>query len=169
MRSKMSVGGHPIHPMLVALPIGLIVWTLVADLIYAVSGRVLWYDIAYWSGVAGVITGLAAALPGVGDYALLPLSPQVRRLATAHMALNVLAIALLAIAAFLMADYRAASGGAWIAVLALHAIVNALIAASGWLGGELVYRHRLAVEEAPTRGQDAEAPVEWPEHAQTRP
>ena len=48
MKSKFAIAGHPIHPALVALPIGLIIWTLVADIVYLASDKDhMWYDIAF--------------------------------------------------------------------------------------------------------------------------
>ena len=41
MRSRFSIGGHPLHPILVSLPIGLFVWALVADVIYLAGGRLV--------------------------------------------------------------------------------------------------------------------------------
>ncbi|WP_185245204.1 DUF2231 domain-containing protein [Citrifermentans bremense] len=63
MISKASVAKHPIHPMLVPLPIGLWIFSLVCDLIYEGSGDLLWHNMAHYSLAGGVIGGLLAALP----------------------------------------------------------------------------------------------------------
>ena len=69
MRSKFAIAGHPIHPMLVAIPIGLFAWTLVSDIVYLGSDHDhMWYNIAFWSGIAAIVSALVAALPGFGDY-----------------------------------------------------------------------------------------------------
>ena len=53
MRSKFSLAGHPFHPMLVAIPIGLFAWAFVSDIVYIASDKGhMWYDIAFWSGIA---------------------------------------------------------------------------------------------------------------------
>ena len=94
MRSKFSITGHPLHPMLVALPIGLFTWTLVADIVYAASGRTHeWYSIAFWSGIAAIVTALVAALPGFGDYFTMAVNSDARVMATAYMALNLTVVA----------------------------------------------------------------------------
>lgn len=146
MRSKMSVLGHPLHPMLVALPIGLFGWTLVADIVYAGSGRTHeWYSIAFWSGIAAIVTALLAALPGFGDYLTMAVHSDARGMATAHMLLNLSVVALFFVAMLLMLNDGALSGGRQAAVLVLHAIGAGLLLLSGWLGGELVFRHHLAM------------------------
>ena len=48
MKSKISIAGHPLHPLLIALLIGLFVWTFVSGIIYlAASHNPLWYDISF--------------------------------------------------------------------------------------------------------------------------
>ena len=64
MRSKFAIMGHPLHPMLVTLPIGLFLWAFVADIVYiARDHEHMWYSIAFWSGIAAWVTALVAALP----------------------------------------------------------------------------------------------------------
>jgi uncharacterized membrane protein len=159
MKSKFAIAGHPLHPALVALPIGLFVWTFICDIIYmATSLDTLWYEIAFWTGIAAIVTGLLAALPGFGDYFTLAQHTDARGIATAHMLLNLITVLLFLIAAILMANLAAATGGRLMAVFVLHLLGVGLLALSGWLGGEMVYRHHLA-----TIPEDAE--MERAEHA----
>ncbi len=146
MRSKFSITGHPLHPMLVALPIGLFAWTLVADIVYAGSGRTHeWYSIAFWSGIAAIVTALVAALPGFGDYFTMAVNSDARGMATAHMGLNLTVVALFFVAMLMMLADGATGGGRQAVVLVLHAIGVGLLLMSGWLGGEMVFRHHLAM------------------------
>jgi uncharacterized membrane protein len=147
MRSKFAIAGHPLHPLLVALPIGLIVWTLVADIVYATDrlARPEWYDIAFWSGIAAIVTALLAALPGFGDYFTMASKSDARGIATAHMGLNLSVVALYIAAMVLMLDNGAIEGGRLTAVIVLHAVGVGLLTLSGWLGGEMVFRHHLAM------------------------
>ncbi len=146
MRSRMSILGHPLHPMLIALPIGLFAWTLVADIVYAGSGRTHeWYSIAFWSGIAAIVTALLAALPGFGDYFTMAVHSDARGMATAHMLLNLSVVVLFLVAMLLMLGDGALRGGRQATVLVLHAVGVGLLLLSGWLGGEMVYRHHLAV------------------------
>jgi uncharacterized membrane protein len=146
MRSKFAVAGHPIHPMLVAIPVGLFAWALISDIVYMATDKDhMWYDIAFWTGIAAWISALVAALPGLGDYLAVALRTDAAMMATAHMVLNVTVVALYFIAMLLMLDDGALAGGRLSAVIALHAIGVGLLLLSGWLGGEMVFRHHLGM------------------------
>jgi uncharacterized membrane protein len=145
MRSRFSIRGHPLHPLLVAAPIGLFVWAFAADVIYVVSDNQTWYDISLWSGIAAIVTALVAAAPGFGDYLTMAVHSDSRFIATAHMALNIATVVLFGVAAGFQVDSGAISGSNLTAVVALHGVGVAMLAVSGALGGELVYRHHLAM------------------------
>jgi len=146
MRSRFAIDDHPIHPMLVALPIGLFTWAVVCDIVYLATDRdKLWYDMAFWAGIGGIITGLIAALPGIGDLWTMARHTDARAMTIAHGVLNVAVVALFFIAMLLMLDDGATSGGALSAVFVLHLVGLGLLGLSGWLGGEMVYRHHLGM------------------------
>ena len=145
MRSKFAIAGHPLHPALVSLPIGLFIWTLIASIVFAAGGGRFWYDIAFWTGFAAWISALVAALPGFGDFLTLARGSDAQSMALVHMALNLSVVALYIVAWALMLNAGATSGGKQIAVIVLQAVGTGLLALSGWLGGELVYRHHLAM------------------------
>src|SRR5947207_14661636 len=72
MASRASIGGHPIHPMLIPFPIGLLVFSFIADLIFLWSRNPIWKDyIAFYTMLAGIIGAAAAAIPGLVDWATL--------------------------------------------------------------------------------------------------
>lgn len=146
MRSKAALAGHPLHPMLVPIPIGLFVWTLVADIVYLATDKdQLWYDIAFWSGIAAWISALVAALPGIADLLAVALKTTARQIALIHMGLNVTVVALYFVAMLLMLDDGALDGSELVLVVILHAIGSGLLLVSGWLGGEMSYRHHLGM------------------------
>lgn len=146
MRSKFSIYGHPLHPLLVALPIGLFVWTFAADIIYIASDKDhKWYDISLWSGAAAVVTALVAALPGFGDYFTIGIRSQARVMGAAHMLLNLTIVGLFAVALLMMIDNNAVDGTNLAIVVILHALGIGLLTISGILGGEMTFRHHLAV------------------------
>jgi uncharacterized membrane protein len=148
MRSTFRILGHPIHPMLIPLPIGLFTWALVADIIFLTTDLAVWYEISRWSGAAGVITGLLAALPGLGDFLTIPMRGKARASAIAHMLLNLIIVAAFAIAGYFMFFTDATDGIALVIVVALHAAGVGLLLISGWLGGELVYHYHIGMEPA---------------------
>lgn len=146
MRSKFAIMGHPIHPALVAVPIGLFGWALVSDFIYLGTGKEqMWYDIAFWTGIAAWCSGLIAALPGFGDYFTIGINSDARAMGFMHMLLNLTVVALFFVATLLMLDNNAIDGGQFTAVLVLHIVGVGLLALSGWLGGEMVFRHHLGM------------------------
>src|SRR5436190_18635559 len=105
MRSKFSIAGHPIHPMLVAIPIGLFAWALVSDIVYLAQDKDhMWYSIAFWTGIAAIASALVAALPGFGDYFTVGIKSDARRIGLAHMLINLTIVALYFVAMLLMLD-----------------------------------------------------------------
>jgi uncharacterized membrane protein len=135
MRSRFSIAGHPLHPVLVALPIGLFAWTLVSDIVYLAQDKdKFWYDMAFWTGIAAIVTALLAALPGFGDYLTIAARSDARVMATAHMLLNLCVVGLYVVAMVLMRDAGALDGGRLTAVVALHAAGIGILLLSGWLG-----------------------------------
>ena len=146
MRSKMAIAGHPIHPALVALPIGLLSWALIANIIYAFTDHDLTrYDIAQYSSIAGIIAGLAAAVPGIVDYVTIGKDSDARDMGIMHGVLNVTVLVLFAVAFGLMLDRNADGGGMLTVVIILQALAVGLLAISGWIGGEMVFRKHLGV------------------------
>ena len=139
--SRASVAKHPIHPMLVVFPLGLWITALAFDIVEAATGNPMWRTLAFWNIVAGIIGALVAAIPGLVDY--FTLDGRVGRLATWHMVVNLGAVALFVVNAFVRVRVDAAS--AW--PLTLSAVGIIVLIVGGWLGGELVYVERMGVEE----------------------
>ncbi len=143
MGSPASIRNHPIHPMLVAFPIALWIFSLVCDVIYhAGSNNVFWKGVAFYTMVAGVVGALLAAVPGFIDYLSLR-DRRVKRIATTHMTLNLIVVALFLFN--LGIRYNASPENEFFGVV-LSVIAIAILAVSGWLGGSLVYVHGVAVE-----------------------
>ena len=141
MRTPASIAGHPVHPMLVPIPIGLWVFSLVCDLIQ-VSGSTnpAWSIVALYTMGGGIVGALLAAVPGLID--LLSLPPGPRRTALTHMMINLTVVALYAINFWLRLGSPGQPGNlVWLSVIAI-----ALLAVSGWLGGKLVYVLGIAVQ-----------------------
>jgi uncharacterized membrane protein len=142
MRTPASIAGHPIHPMLIPIPIGLWLFSLVADLValWSASPQV-WSAVAFYTMVGGIVGALAAAVPGVIDLLSLKERP-VRRTAVIHMSLNLSIVALFAVNAWLRYTGAVASSVA----LGLSLVAVALLVVSGWLGGKMVYQGGVGVD-----------------------
>jgi uncharacterized membrane protein len=142
MRTPASVAKHPIHPMLVPIPIGLWIFSFVCDLTFVLgSGVSLWFTLSFWTMIGGLVGALVAAVPGFID--MLSLTAQPKRLALTHMALNATIILLYAINIGTRIQGASIAG----APLILSVVGIVLLAVSGWLGGQMVYVHRVGVEE----------------------
>ena len=68
MTTCVTVGGHPLHPMLVTLPIGLWVFSLVCDFVFVSNGDTRWETTAYFTLGGGIAGALLAAIPGSARY-----------------------------------------------------------------------------------------------------
>jgi uncharacterized membrane protein len=144
--------------MLVAFPIGLFAWALIANVVYAASDSDrTWYEISYWSSIAGIIGGLVAAIPGAVDGMTIGRESEARSKAMLHATLNVVVIGLFLGAVLLMRDNGAVSGSDMSMAIALQAIAVGLLVLSGWIGGEMVFRHHLGVvpEDADVAEQES--------------
>ena len=137
MRTPASIAGHPIHPMLVPLPIGMWVLSLACDIIAAfVADPTNWKIVALYAMIGGIIGALLAAVFGLVD--LLSLPAGIRPTALAHMGINLTVVVLFVIDAWLRVS---GSDPVWLSVVAIL-----LLLVSGWLGGKMVYRLGVAVD-----------------------
>lgn len=148
MASPASLGGHPVHPMLIPFPLALWFFSLVADVIYLWRGNPVWRDwIAFYTLLGGIIGGVLAAVPGFIDWLSLK-DREVVKIANWHARLNVIAL-LIFVASFYLRTTSGAGlvGGSHTIPFVLSVVGVILITISGWLGGEMVFRHGVAVDE----------------------
>lgn len=139
--------GHPIHPALVSLPIGAFVLSVGADIAsFFVSDPGTFVTMGFWTIVVGVAGALFAGVFGLMDLAAIPRGTKAFQVGVTHLVLNVAVIALFAVNLLVRPD-----SGAAIAVgagpLAISLVALALLAAAGWLGGELAYRYGVRVAD----------------------
>jgi uncharacterized membrane protein len=99
MRTPASLAKHPIHPMLVVFPIGLWIFSLVCDLIgMGVATTGVWFTVALYTMVGGLIGALAAAVPGLIDLLYYKGgAPPVKKIALTHMTINLIVVVLYAV------------------------------------------------------------------------
>ena len=141
MSSPASVRKHPLHPMLVAIPIGLWVFALVCDVVAAAGATGPGRTVAFYCVVGGIVGAVIAAVPGLIDYFSID-EMKMRRIATFHMLVNVGALAIFVINLW----SRLALPSTSLSPLILSVIGVVGIGIGGWLGGEMVYVKGMAVE-----------------------
>ncbi|MEV0428434.1 DUF2231 domain-containing protein [Micromonospora sp. NPDC050495] len=141
--------GHPLHPALVAVPIGAWVASFAFDLATRfVPGSPDLADGARWLIGLGVVGALAAALVGFLDLFAIPTGTRAFRTALAHMAIN------LAVTGGYAVNFALRDGGPpGAGPLALSAVGLAGLAVGGYLGGELAYRYGVRVADERTQAQ----------------
>ena len=153
MSSPASIKKHPVHPMLVAFPIGLWVFALVCYVVYAASGNGVWQTVATYCVAGGIVGAILAAVPGLIDYFSID-EAEMKRIANLHLAVNLGAVAIFSINLWLRfrlpADSHLPPGLSVVGVLA--------ICLGGWLGGEMVYVKGMAVEAVEKLAKKVEEP-----------
>lgn len=144
MESKVKFAGHPVHPMLIVFPLGLLATAVIFDIIYLVSGNTQWTVVAYYMIGAGIIGGLAAAVFGWLDWFGIPSGTRAKRIGLWHGLGNVIVVGLFILSWLLRRDDPAMPPTGAI-VAGLGGVILALI--TGWLGGELVDRLAVGVDD----------------------
>ena len=145
MESKAMLLGHPIHPMLIVLPLGLFIGAVVFDGLYLWTGTSTFAAVAFWNIAGGVVGGLLAAVFGIVDWYGIPRGTRAKRIGLLHGASNVAVVAAFAMVWLMRrnaVDTTPTAGFFLIEAVAL--LVGAI---AGWLGGELVDRMAVGVHE----------------------
>jgi nitrite reductase/ring-hydroxylating ferredoxin subunit/uncharacterized membrane protein len=144
MRSRASIQSHPIHPMLVAFPIGLWVVSFILDVIGKVRGDGSFWAAGFYLVIGGCIGAALAAVPGLIDlFSVVPPHSSARDRGYIHGGLNVLALIAFIVVAARRGDATTMPDGISLAI-SIGGII--LIGISGWLGGTLVYRNQIGVD-----------------------
>jgi uncharacterized membrane protein len=143
MESRIKILGHPLHPMLIVFPLGLLGMAAIFDLIQIARGG-RWSEVAYWMIGAGVITGLLAAIPGAVDWLAIRSGTRAKEIGLWHGLGNVTVVLLFAGSWFLRRPNAAEPSGE---ALMLSFLGFAIALITGWLGGELVDRLGVGVDE----------------------
>ena len=162
MRSHVRLLGHSVHQTLVVFPLGVLGTAVIFDLVDLATGTGAFTVAAYWMTVAGVLGGLAAAPFGFVDWLHVPRGTRAKRVGAWHGGGNLLVLTLFAVSWLLRkpeSDVPAVS-----LALALGGAALALVTA--WLGGELVSRLGVGVDEH--AGVDASSSLD-PDEASDAP
>ena len=145
METRVKLFGHPIHPMLIVLPLGLFSIAVLFDLVYLVTGAPEFAEVAFWNIAVGILGGLAAALFGLIDWLGIPAGTRAKRIGLWHGLGNLVIVLLFIVSWFMRLGNHAYAPDVLPFLLGAVAVGLALVTA--WLGGELVYRLRVGVDD----------------------
>jgi uncharacterized membrane protein len=149
MKSRAAIAGHPLHPILVTLPIGLWVFSLVCDIVYHAGwGDDSWKKAALYCLAGGLVFAFPAILTGLIDYGIVR-DPKARTVATFHLILNLLVLPFMAVSVGLRWEELGKTYYLLPVIISGTGVV--LLGVSGWLGGELVSRFHISVHEETPR------------------
>jgi len=141
MASPASIKKHPIHPILVAIPIGLWTFALACDLASAFGAAGQWATLSFYSIAGGIVGAILAAVPGLIDYLSIR-EPEMKKIAVTHLLVNVGGLVVFGINLWLRLHVQPQSR----VPLLLSIMGICLVGFGGWLGGEMVYVKGMAVE-----------------------
>jgi uncharacterized membrane protein len=153
MESSAKAAGHPIHQQLIVFPLGLLATAVVFDVLWLITDNQGFPTASYYMIAAGVLGGLLAAVFGTIDYLAVPTGTRARRIGALHGVGNVVVVLLFAVSWLLRGDEPGFAPTTLAFVLALLGALLATV--TGWLGGELVDRLGVGVDD--DAGLDAPA------------
>jgi uncharacterized membrane protein len=152
MESRAKLFGHPIHPMLIVFPLGLLATGVIFDILFLAADNTNFSIASFWMITAGIFGGLLAAVFGLIDWLAIPNGTRAKSVGLWHGAGNVVIVVLFAISWLLRRDAPDYTPSTLAFILELAGSGLAVI--TGWLGGELVYRLRVGVDH----GANLDAP-----------
>jgi uncharacterized membrane protein len=153
VRARATLFGHSIHQMLVVFPMGLLITSLIFDILRGITGHGTWSHAAFWMIAAGGIGGLGAGLFGFIDWLGIPNGTRAKSLGFTHGVLNLFVIGLFLVSWLLRTPSARMETPSALAII-FSAVGVAVLLVSGWLGGELVDRLGIGVD----RGAHPDAP-----------
>lgn len=145
MESKTKLFGHAVHPMLIVFPLGLLATSFVFDILSFAMSEPLFGTVSYWMITAGLIGGVLAAVFGLIDWLNIPKGTRAHQIGQWHGLGNLVVVALFALSWFLRREDSASIPSTMAFVASLAAVALSLVTA--WLGGELVERLRVGVDD----------------------
>jgi uncharacterized membrane protein len=141
-RSTARIAGHPLHPMLVPIPITCFIGTLITDIVYAQTANMLWSDMSDWLLTAGLIVSIFVVITGLIDF-LGDRRVRALRQVWIHGLGNGLALILAIWNGFV--HTRDAYTSVVPTGLVLSSLVVLILLFTTWYGWDMVYRHGVGV------------------------
>ena len=149
MESRAKLLGHSIHQMLVVIPLGMFIGAVVFDGLYLWTGYSTLASAAYWNVVVGIAGGLLAAVFGLIDWLAIPAGTRAKRIGLLHGGSMVVVVGVFGLAWLMRSTAGDISGdiAPTAGIFLLEAAALLVGGVSGWLGGELVDRLAVGVDD----------------------
>lgn len=144
MESRVKLFGHPVHPMLIVFPLGLLATAVIFDILYLATDNQVLATVSFYMIAAGIVGGLLAAIFGLIDWLALPSNSRAKGIGLWHGIGNVVIVALFAVSWLLRGNNQNFVPDTFALLLSFAGVGLALITA--WIGGELVYRLGVGVD-----------------------
>lgn len=144
MESRAKLFGHAIHPVMIVFPLGLLATGVIFDAIYLLRGNANFALVAYGMIASGIIGGLVAAPFGWIDWFAIPAGTRAKSIGLIHGLGNVLVL-LIFIGSWLLRRPDPMNPAMFPIVLGF--VGAGLTVVTGWLGGELVERLGVGVDD----------------------
>lgn len=142
VRSTAQIAGHPLHPMIVPVPIVCFTGALLTDIAYSVTAEMMWANFSAWMLIVGLVFGVLAAIAGLIDFVSNRLVRE-QMPAWPHLIGNAVVLVLAFFNALI--HTRDAWTSVWPTGLILSILTVLILPVTGWLGWSMVYRHRVGV------------------------
>ncbi|WP_205665154.1 DUF2231 domain-containing protein [Caldimonas tepidiphila] len=155
IHSRAAIRGHPLHPMLIHLPLAALLGLVATDLAWWWTRDPFWARAGLWLAGVGALGGWGASLFGLYDLVMVR---NIRRLVTgwSHSIIAVMMLSLGSLNWVLRLHDAQAGILPWGLYLSL--LVAALVSVASYLGGRLVYEHAIGVHVGAPSGQEDAAP-----------
>ena len=143
MEARAKLLGHPIHQMLIVFPLGLLATSFFFDIGYLATERPELPVVSKWLIAVGIAGGLLAAVFGLIDFLAIPSDTRAKRIGLLHGVGNVVVVVIF-IGSFLMRRHHSDLP---MTAFVLSALAVGIALVTGWLGGELVDRLGVGVDD----------------------
>jgi uncharacterized membrane protein len=144
MKTTATFLGHPIHQMVIVLPLGLLATAATFEIAGTASGNKHLLRTSHTMTSAGLATAVASAVPGAIDFWNIPSDTRAKKIGLLHGVGNLIVTGLFAAA---WAKRRGNPGRSDRGAVSLSTAGALLALVTGWLGGELVDRLGIGVHE----------------------
>ena len=144
MESRAKILGHPAHQILIVFPLGLLATAVIFDIFYLSGASETTAVVSYWMITSGIVGGLIAAPFGWIDWFAIPRQTRAKSIGLWHGSGNLIVVLLFVASWFMRRDLPEQPESL---ALVLSFIGAGLALLTAWLGGELVDRLGIGVDD----------------------